>query len=886
MSHPFLLSQHDDLPRAAAGGKGAGLGRLLRLGLDVPAFLVLTAEAYRQSCPDHRLPEVLPAEVEAALDVAWTDLATGDSSLAVRSSAVEEDGSERSYAGQMETFLNVTDRPGLSIAVLGCWRSLHGERATAYRAAAATGQESGTTDCAMAVVVQQQVQPDAAGVLFTVNPISGADDELLVNAVHGLGEGLVAGLLNADVFVLAADGSVKSRQLVDQQEMLIADPTGGTRRVPLPAERNGTPTLDDGLLADLAGHALNAADAAGHPLDIEFAVAEGRLYFLQARAVTGFVARHPPGDAPRLVWDNANINESYPGHTSPLTFSFIRRAYRAVYWQFCRLLGLSEKRVAEHEDMLANMLGLHRGQVYYHLLNWYRLVSLMPGYRYNRKFMEGMMGVGQSLDQDEAPLPWWRRYFVELPRLVRVGLRCVHLQRTLPRRIARFHEQFRKHHAHFAGLDYANMDPSAILARYRAMEEAVLWNWQAPIINDFSVMIFYGLLQRLTVTWGVDADGALHNALVAQQGDIDSTQVADRLLAIARRLADNEDLGHRFAAATPAESIAILAEDPGLQADFDRYLADFGDRCIEELKLESRTMSDDPGLCLAMLQNQVRLVRDGQLPDRDPQDTTPEPSAREAAEQVVVTRLQGRRGKFGLPLLGLYRFVLRQARAGIRNRENQRLARTRAFAVVRRMFRAIGAHWFAAGRLDTPEDVFYLDLDELHAAADDPDLDLRSRVAERRARYDRWRGQPPLPNRFETHGLTGPDGEPARVHQEPAEGPVAPGALCGLGAFPGQVERPAIVLTTPDPSVRLAGEILVTRQTDPGWVLLFHGISGLVVERGSMLSHSAIVAREMRIPTVVGVTGAANRINTGDVLRLDGGAGTVEILTRSREDDA
>ena len=338
------------------------------------------------------------------------------------------------------------------------------------------------------------------------------------------------------------------------------------------------------------------------------------------------------------------------------------------------------------------------------------------------------------------------------------------------------------------------------------------------------------------------------------------------------------DLAKRFEESTPHEASALLDEDPEAAAMLKTYLADFGDRCIEELKLESRTMTDDPAFCLAMLQNQVRLMRSGAMPDREAQGEVACPSKALAAEATVVEKLQGRRGKFGIPLLTLYRFVLKNARAGIRNRENQRLARTRAFSVVRQMFRAIGSRFATDGRLDSTTDIFFVELEELEMAAAGEPMELRSLVSKRKARYETWRRQPPLPDRFETSGITGPDGEPSLVAPEQDSGPFPEGALTGLGAYPGIVESPAIVLMTPDPTVRLDGQILVTRQTDPGWVLLFHGISGLVVERGSMLSHSAIVAREMRIPTVVGVAGAPTRITTGDRLRLDGGAGTVEIL--------
>ena len=173
---------------ASVGGKGDGLFRLRALGLDVPPFVVLSAEAYRAVCSSG-VPTSLPPEAESALDDAWAAIGGEGVALAVRSSAVDEDGAERSFAGQMETVLGVRGRAALSDAVLRCWRSLHSARAVAYRAA--SGAE--TARLAMAVVIQRLVDPDVSGVLFTVDPAAGRADQVLVSAVWGLGEGLVSG---------------------------------------------------------------------------------------------------------------------------------------------------------------------------------------------------------------------------------------------------------------------------------------------------------------------------------------------------------------------------------------------------------------------------------------------------------------------------------------------------------------------------------------------------------------------------------------------------------------------------------------------------------------------------------------------------------------------
>lgn len=900
MGGPLLRTMSQPAVSAEVGGKAAGLYRLVELGLPVPPFVVLTAAAYRLAAGGAE-PIALPAEVEDALDAAWQELGGGEMALAARSSAIDEDGAERSFAGQMETRLNVVERTALSAAVLDCWRSLYGERARAYRAAEtgrgasssaerepqgdeATAAESpGGSGLAMAVVLQRMVTPDSSGVLFTVNPASGRADEILVSSVWGLGEGLVSGALDADTFVLDRAGRVLTCESAEKTERFVASSSGGVERRAVAADRIHAMSLDATVLAALANHSLEAERRFGRPLDIEFAVAAGELLFLQARPVTAFVHRAAPADGNRQVWDNSNIVESYPGITQPLTFSFIRRAYHAVYRQFCEVLGLRQEEIRRNDHMLGNMLGLIRGRVYYNLLNWYRLVALLPGFRFNRRFMEGMMGVAAESRVEEPATSFRQRYLEALPQLVRTGFRAVWLQTTLERRIAGFQEEFAAAHSRFAAIDYAGLPPAEVLAHYRRMEQEVLWRWKAPIVNDFSVMIFYGLLKKLTVDWGLDPDGSLANALVSHQGDIESTEVADRLRQLARSIGEEPELASRFASASPAEALALLEAHAELGPRFAAYLDRFGDRSIAELKLESRSTRDDPTLCLGMLQSYLDLPAD---PDSAATQAQEKGRVREEAEAALA---RGLAGLHRLPKRWIYRWVLRRARVGIRNRENQRLARTRAFAVARSMFRSVGASFGRLGLLEHAEDVFFLRLEEMMDVVDGAAVtpDLKAPVRRRRAAYERFAAEPPPPDHLETWGpaaAAASAGELVEAELEAEAG--TEGVLSGLGAFPGVVEQRAAVVFEPDATLRLRGAILVTRQTDPGWVVLFPSISGLVVERGSMLSHSAIVAREMGIPAVVGVRGATLRIGSGDLLRLDGARGRVAVLERAAGKDA
>jgi pyruvate,water dikinase len=857
--HPWIARAGDARNVSEIGGKAAGLDRLVALGLPVPDYLTLTAEAYRACCPSVAVPGEDGSDLSEALDQLWNALGGGSCSLAVRSSAVAEDGAARSWAGQMDTFLNVTTREGLRRAVHGCWRSLHGERAIAYRTLPGLGDTPRPDAAAMAVVVQKMLVPQASGVVFTIDPVTGRSDRLIVSAVLGMGEGLVSGALDADTYVVGRDGALIESHLVVKDRRVVAAPRGGTVEESVAAVEANAAALDEALLSTLTHDACSAEAAAGLPLDIEFAVDRGRLFFLQARPVTTPPIQAAANAANRLVWDNANIVESYPGLTLPLTFTFIRRAYHAVYWQFCQLLGMGESEIRANDHMLWNMLGLHQGQVYYNLRNWYRLVSILPGFHQNRRFMEGMMGVVH--DGGEASEDRVSRSSGALA-LAFTAWRAVWLQFTLERRIGIFHRHFDEVYKDFAALPYEQLEPSEILEHYRSVEQRLLWRWKAPIVNDFSVMIFYGLLKHLTVRWDVDAQGNLHNALMAKQGGIESTEVSDHLENIADAVAADTDLGRAVLDASAAEAFGLVQSDPRCGPLLDEYMERFGDRCVAELKLESRTMHDDPTPLMSALQASVRRGGAKAAPVR--------PDAAAGAHAAVSTRLS-------FWQRAVYKWVLKRAGRGIRNRENQRLARTRAFALVRRMMRALGRGLVRDGILGQWDDVFYMELEELMGLCDGTATlsDPRALVAARRSEYKAFGTAPPLPDRFVTVGTTSAS---ERLSDESVADTDEAGVLRGLAAYPGVVEESAVVLLEADPRAQLDGEILVTRQTDPGWIILFPSIGGLVVERGSMLSHSAIVAREMGIPAVVGVRGATEAIQSGDTVRLNGAAGTVQVV--------
>ena len=933
------------------GGKAAALASLAAADLPVPQFCVLTPDAFHASLTPSQSAEWsegrVPSEptlrsdfLEAVLGEVRTWQSDGPLLLAVRSSGVDEDSADHTFAGQFDSFLFVP-LDSLVEKIREVWLSGFGERVLAYRKEhGLAGSDGRTLPNAPAVLIQQMVDADVAGVAFSADPISGRRSVAVVSAVYGLGTALVGGDADADTFRVDDLGSIFERQIAEKTTAHRAAP--GTREgvdvQSVAADLALEPALNADQVLAVAALARRADKHFGRPQDIEWAIRGGQLFLLQSRPVTSLRNVVDP-DGLRLLWDNSNIVESYSGITTPLTFTFALGAYEGVYREFCRILGVPEARIEANDRVFARMLGIIRGRVYYNLLNWYRVLALLPGFTVNRKFMEGMMGVREGLPDEVA---------MELAQNGVSGLRDrIDLIRAIAGLVANQWKLPAKTRAFYARLDDAlssgakpleHMRLDELVAEYRQLEEKLLTRWDAPLINDFFAMIAFGVLGRLTTRWCGDENGTLQNDLVSAQGGMISAEPAKRIQEMAGIIAESdaevrESVGTRLRTGTLAEARRAIAELPPLETKYEEYLERFGDRCLDELKLESSTLLDDPtplyrsiGNTAARLERQS-LAGSSNTSSAGPPSVdssastgsagegtavagtnaaaTPEPlSPARAAEAKVATALRAN------PFRRiLFSWVLRNARDRVRDRENLRFERTRLFGRVRRIFLETGKRLWAEGKLDTPRDVFYLEVSEILGFVEgtSPSDDLGSVARVRKERFAQYAELPAPADRFETLGAvyiandfrerldSTRGGSMAHADASDNQGssdsgsstggdsPTAsdPTCLHGLGCCPGIVRGPVRVVRDPRQAVLQDGEILVAERTDPGWILLFPAAAAILVERGSLLSHSAIVAREMGIPAIVSIRGVTSELETGDWVEMNGSTGEIRRISEA-----
>ncbi len=814
------------------------------------------------------LPDPLTTELTLAIDALF-----GETYVAVRSSAGDEDGADRSFAGIHESYLYVRGTAAIIDHVRRVWASGYQPRALLYRRRNALPLHP----VPMAVVIQRMVEATTSGVVFTADPATQDSHRMVISALYGLGEGLVSAGLDADLIHYDKRNATFHTTIADKPTRYGCAITGtGVCELPVDAAMQHTAALSDTQVAELARTAMRIERRHRRPQDIEFCFdASGKLYLLQTRDITTLTTDGPAAGN-RQIWDNSNIIESYSGITSPMTFSFIRHAYAVVYNCFSEVMGIPRAMIVANQNVYRNMLGLFKGQVYYNLPNWYRLVRQFPGYAYNKAFMESMMGVKETVAPDDEPPPpgqGWRRYGIELPKLVWLATRMLRRFAALKRLVPAFDRHFNQYYKDWAALDFKSLPPHELMRVYYDMERHLLRNWKTPIINDFYVMVSYGILKACCQRWCGDANGTLQNNLICGEGGIASTEPTRLLMRLAADIKADPVLRELVLSHTPQELLALAPRRPEARPVVEaiaRYLAAYGFRCMNELKLEEPSLHDTPEFVYQVIINYVRM--DDALLDVAAMDAR-EKHIRAEAEAMAF-------GALGFIRRRIFQFVLRHARTGVKNRENMRFARTKIYGLLRLLLHAMGDEFAREGLLDTSADIFYLTLDEVldFIKGTAVTTNLRRLVSLRRNEFDGYRTDDETPDdHFETYGMAYHRNlfrQPAR----PNAGEDEAGHLQGVGCSPGSIEGTARVIHSPRDDIALNGEILVAARTDPGWVPLYPSVSGILIERGSILSHSAIVAREMGIPAIVGIPDLLRRVPDGQRLHMDAARGRVTLL--------
>ncbi len=867
------------------GGKGANLARLTRTGFPVPPGFIITTDAYHAFTTENRLQDTIvpavtgleaddpirlesisseiraafsagqmPSETESAIRMAYRNL--GRPAVAVRSSATTEDLPDLSFAGQQDTYLNILGKDPLLNAVINCWSSLWTARAIGYRIRNGINHD----EASLAVVVQEMVQSDISGVLFTANPLTGLLSESVIDATFGLGEALVSGQVEPDHFVVdALTGAILNKTVGEKKLSIRGKKTGGLEEIE--GRALAQQSLSDCQIKQLAVLGQQVQNEFGSAQDIEWAFSDDNLFLLQSRPVTSLFPVPEVSFDPLLVWISFGAIQGLLEPMTPLGRDTIRYMAAGAGGMFgIKLKPQEVTGLASAGERL-----------------WIRVSDFLRHPIGHRPFKSGIAFVEPSVALILNSLPADPRLGIGTGKLrLNTLTRLAHFGLPLLPKLIRNMVWPQKGQAEIdarieAALASAQVAPAA--DRFGKLANIV------EFINDHIAIAFSLILPQFIPVIGPSMAGLNVLNKFAGENQALALEVTRSLpknvtmemdLALWQTATDirTNDESHRIFTASDASSLAALYLNDDLplvaQASIEDFMARYGMRGVRELDIGQPRWREEPTPVMQTLKSYLNITAEF-APDilfaRGKEE------AREATEKLA---LAARKQRAGWIKERLVQAAARRIRLLMGARESPKFYVIRMMGIARNAILNVGHEFAAVDTINHGEDLFFLRMEELESLARNEINDWKTLIAERRAAYERESRRRQVPRVLVSDGRAFYEG----LGAESDNGDL----ITGSPVSPGSVEGFVQVVFNPNDAQLAPGEILVCPGTDPAWTPLMMAAGGLITEVGGMMTHGSVVAREFGIPAVVGVHQATQRLKSGQRIRLDGTTGTIMVL--------
>lgn len=695
-------------------------------------------------------------------------LMSADKMYAVRSSFSSEDGVEHSFAGQFETILNV-QKSDIKNAVGKVFDSMQNKSVDDY--CEAKNISTANLGC---VIIQEMIDADYSGVVFTANP-QGILNESVVVVGSGVGNNVVEDKIETTTYFYNQDDGI------------------------FYFEQNGnSPILEESVFRDIIETSLKIKHILGFDADIEFAIKENKVWILQARPITTLSFENP------VILDCSNIIESYPGVALPLTQSFVKTIYYEIFKNCLLRITKDKEYINSIDTELQEMVTVANWRMYYKISNWYSALRLLPCSNKIISIWQKMMGVeNKKIVFNENTKPSFKTKIQIVKSFMHYIHKCPEYNEKLDNEFKVLYSTAVK-----SLNEYNTVDE--LLKLYDETRLNVLEEWDVTLINDIYTFLYTHLA------------GEKHKEHICDIKNIESMKPA---------IAINE--------------LVCIARDSGIELDtydnaFDEYIQEYGDRVLGELKLETQTYRTNPELLdqyvhMSLMNEQFDTISVG--------------NAKEYKGNLFVKR----------------------AKIGIKNREISRMNRSRLFGFTRDLFLKIGEIFVKEDRIDNKRDIFYLYIDEI----ENQTCDYKTLVAYRKKQEQHYNKVPHYGRLvFEKNIIN----KERNIEEEflVANNRVLSGIPTSAGVISGEV----IVINDVVSNVDTTGKIIVTKSTDPGWVFMIKNCVGIIAEKGSLLSHTAIISRELHKPAIVNVKDCTKILKNGDQITMDAVTGKIEILQK------
>lgn len=784
-----MIITQENYQNFTLGAKAENLFYLSKHGYPVPDFFAVSEETTEEELNDYLDKNFSKTE-----------------KFSVRSSASVEDGGEASFAGQFRTILDVGRHQ-----VMNAVRKVMDIPADRNLSVYCSKRRISPEQIHMTVIIQEMVQADISGILFTANP-QGLLNEMVIVAGCGSGENVVTDRIDTTTYYYNRSDALYYYE-----------------------QQGNSPLLKEEWIEELIRMAEKTEKLLGAYCDIEFAISRGEIFLIQARLITSFDAQKET-----IVLDNSNIVESYPGITLPLTQSFVREVYYRVFKSCLLRLTHDKKKTGQVDEILRNMVDVVNGRIYYRISNWYDVILFLPFSRKIIPVWQEMLGVEHKTVSTnlkdkigfrvrfKTTISFFSLLFTNLKKMKELDMY--------------FEEVLDDYHK----MDFSAADNGKLTEYYQTLKGKVTDQWDITLVNDMYSFIFTGLLKAWLKFRKVKEYETATNRYISDIADIESLKPVRRLADISRQAVSENRLEELNAIVTNEDFYAYVMKKPDdFKKELTVYIEQYGDRNLEELKLESKTFRTDPVL---LVQRIRQYAKDGL--EVNPQEEKPLPH-------------------------GIAGFLAKKAAAGIKNREKSRLNRSRLYGIMRFLMLKTGENFYHAGRMEKKEDIFWLYYDEVEQAIGNGQMELAGLIQKRKEEYRQYQYLPDYTRLVFSGNVWNKNANGIKEKEYKNQSGIYCGVPCSHGVAEGEVllvDSPAQVTDTKD-------KILVTKMTDPGWVFLIAGAKAIVAEKGSLLSHTAIISRELEKPAVVAVSQITKILKTGDYVRVDGNKGEVVLLS-------
>jgi len=663
----------------------------------------------------------------------------------------------------------------------------------------------------LSLMIQEFIKGDVAGVIFS-STIKNGKRGILINSNFGDASSVVSGE-NSDTYFVSLQGKILEKEKKEKEF-----------------------SLNETQIRRLIKIVKDIEKIFREPQDIEWTIKENKIYILQSRPITKNISEEI------LVWDNSNIAESYSGIVLPLTSSYIKYAYKITYIDLAKRSGISDKKIKESEQVFENLLGFFYGRVYYNMLNWYKMLTLYPGYRRNKENLDIMISAKSKEELDEDYKKNVSPFFK-----VKYYFRLLGRYPFFNNEVDKFKVKVRNYLKEFREISLSKKSEKELLDIYYKSINELLNDWGITVENDFLLMTYFGMLNKFCKNNKIEDQ---FTNLISNIKDVVSAKQVDVLKIIADEFNKHKhlvDLSKKTKYKECLNQINVNRAYKLLSQKIKDYLIKYGGRFANDLKLESEDLDTAPEYIIKLL-SLYSNVKDNDSKNLST-DNVP---------------------KFQLSKKLYLRYLLKKIRFYVKQREELRLLRSQSFSIARKIFYEVGKRFGKKKVLENANDIFYLNVEEIieHIEKKLKNKNFIKIVKLRKKLYKQYEKES-LDDVFYTYGnsIESKFTKHNKIFND------FKGQGCSSGIITGRVK----ILETFSLPDKNKFDIIVTKHTDPGWTPLFGLCNGLIVEHGGLLSHAAIISRELNLPCIIGLKDATKKLMDGQTITLNGYTGEVKI---------